>query len=405
MIGQPSKKSTRHALASIGSRWSSRCAILLAVALLGACDDADTANAYAPPPPPEVIVAHPAQRDVTTYITYTGVIEASATVELRARVQGFLQSVNFEPGQRVNAGDLLFVIDKREFQAAVESAEATIQSLKAQLLGAENDAKMARDLADQKAGPEIDAIIKAARRDSIAAEISRAEADLVEAKLNLEYCDITAPASGRITRNLVDPGNLVGRGEPTLLARIVQSSPCYVSVDVSESDVLAVRRELERTGELRSLEPGQIGPSEWRPCELALMDQDEFAIQGRVDYVEPELNAETGTLRVRARFENADETLLAGYFARVRFPMSSNAAILVPEAALLTDQQGRYAMVVNDDDEVDVRRVTIGDLDATMRVVAEGLDEDDRVIVLGTLKARPGSKVSPKMQEGEPDGR
>jgi RND family efflux transporter MFP subunit len=117
------------------------------------------------------------------------------------------------------------------------------------------------------------------------------------------------------------------------------------------------------------------------------------------------LNAETGTLRVRARFENADETLLAGYFARVRFPMSSNAAILVPEAALLTDQQGRYAMVVNDDDEVDVRRVTIGDLDATMRVVAEGLDEDDRVIVLGTLKARPGSKVSPKMQEGEPDGR
>jgi multidrug efflux pump subunit AcrA (membrane-fusion protein) len=119
VIGQPSKKSTRHALASIGSRWSSRCAILLAVALLGACDDADTANAYAPPPPPEVIVAHPAQRDVTTYITYTGVIEASATVELRARVQGFLQSVNFEPGQRVNAGDLLFVIDKREFQAAV----------------------------------------------------------------------------------------------------------------------------------------------------------------------------------------------------------------------------------------------------------------------------------------------
>lgn len=405
MIGQPSKSPTRRAPASIGSHWSSRCTLLLAIALLGGCEDNDGANAYAPPPPPEVIVAHPTQRDVTTYITYTGVVEASETVELRARVQGFLQSVNFEPGQRVNAGDLLFVIDKREYQAAVESAEASIQSLKAQLQGAENDAQMARDLADQKAGPEIDAIIKAAKRDSIAAEISRAEADLVEARLNLEYCDITAPLSGRITRNLVDPGNLVGRGEPTLLARIVQSSPCYVSLDVSESDVIAVRRELGDTGASGSQEPGQIAPGEWRPCELALMDQDEFAIQGRVDYVEPELNAETGTLRVRTRFENADEALLAGYFARVRFPMRSNAAMLVPEAALLTDQQGRYAMVVNDDDEVEVRRVTIGDLDGTMRVVTGGLQETDRVIVLGTLKARPGSKVSPKMQEGEPDGR
>ncbi len=368
-------------------------------ALNAGCSKGDDVNAYAPPPPPEVIVANPVERGVTTYLTYTGVIEASETVELRARVQGFLEKVNFQPGQRVKTGDLLFVIDKRQFVAEVDRAKAAVRALEAAYLGAENDAKMARELADQKAGPEIDAIIKGARRDSTKAEIARAEADLVQAELNLSYCDITTPMDGRVTRNLVDPGNLVGRGEPTLLARIVQSTPCYVPVDVSESDVRAVRRELERMGQLGKNEPGQIGPGQWRPCELALADETEFKVSGRVDYVEPEMNTETGTLRVRTRFENADEALLAGYFARLRFPMSTREAILVPEAALLTDQQGRYALVVNQKDEVEARRVRIGALDGTMRIVEDGLKGDDRVVVLGVLKARPGSKVTPRVQE------
>ncbi len=383
------------------------CALALLVAAWGGgggCDG-DKGNAYVPPDPPEVIVAAPVERDVTTYLTYTGAIEASETVELRARVQGFLEKVNFQPGQRVKKGNLLFVIDKRQFEAAVDQAQASVRSLQAALKGAENDAKMARELADQQAGPEIDAVIKAAKRDSIEADIARAEAQLVEANLNLEYCDITAPIDGRITRNLVDPGNLVGRGEPTLLAHIVQSTPCYVPVDVSEADVLAVRRELERTGELGKNEPGQMGPGQWRPCELARADQTEFKVPGRVDYVEPAISTETGTLRVRTRFENTDESLLAGYFARVRFPMSSRKALLVPEAALLADQQGRYAVVVNEKDEVEVRRVRIGALDGTMRVVEEGLDADDRVIVLGVLKARPGAKVTPKAQEIAAAGR
>lgn len=382
---------------------AARLLLAVAPALAGGCKE--EGNAYAPPAPPEVIVAPPVERDVTTYLTYTGTIEASETVELRARVQGFLEKVNFTPGQRVRKGDLLFVIDKRQFNAEVDQAKANIRSLEAALKGAENDAKMARELADQKAGPEIDAVIKAAKRDSIEAEIARANAQLVEATLNLEYCDVTAPIDGRITRNLVDPGNLVGRGEPTLLAHIVQATPAYVPVDVSESDVLAVRRELERAGELGRNEPGQIGPRQWRPCELALADQTEFATQGRVDYVEPRINTDTGTLRVRTRFENADEGLIAGYFARVRFPMSSQKAMLVPEAALLADQQGRYAVVVGAEDKVEVRRVRIGALDGTMRVIEEGLSPTDRVIVLGVLKARPGSKVTPKAQELAAAGR
>jgi RND family efflux transporter MFP subunit len=386
-------------------RWvfCSTMAILTAVlAWVSGCSKADESNAYAPPPPPDVIVATPVQRDVVTYLTFTGVVEASETVDLRARVQGFLTKVNFQPGQRVKQGDLLFEIDKSQYATAVDRAEATLEARKAALVGAENDARLARELANQKAGPEIDAIVKAAKRDTMKAEITAAEAELADAKLNLGYCEVTSPIDGRISKNLVDEGNLVGRGEPTLLAQIVQDSPAYVSIDANEADVLAVRRAREQSPEGLSGEPGQISPGQWRPSELSLADQSDFKYKGRVDYVAPQLSQETGTLRVRTRYENEDKTLIPGLFARVRFPMSSNKAMLVPEAALLTDQQGRYALVVNENEEVEVRRVRLGVLDGTMRVVEEGLTPTDRVIVLGVLKARPGSKVTPKAQEPAP---
>ncbi len=379
----------------------------LLLGVFTACDHKkeERSNTYAPPPPPEVVFARPVERDVVTYLTYTGTLEASETVELRARVQGFLEKIHFRPGQRVKKGDVLFEIDTRQYKAEVDRAAAAVQAQEAALVGAENDARLARELADQRAGPEIDAIIKAARRDVVKADILKAKAELAEAKLNLDYCTVTAPMDGRITRNLVDVGNLVGRGEPTLLATIVQATPAFVSLDVSESDVLAVRRETARDGDRSAAEPGQVSPGKWRPCELALADEAEFKTPGRVDYVDPQLNTQTGTLRIRTRFENTDESLLPGYFARVRFPMSSRRSLLVPEAALLSDQQGRFAMVVNSKDEVEQRRVRIGALDGPNRVVEEGLSGDDRVIVLGVLKARPGSKVTPRLQEPAPGGR
>jgi multidrug efflux system membrane fusion protein len=376
--------------------------LLLALAL-GACKEGDDSNTYVPPPPPEVIVANPVQREVTSFLAYTGVIEASETVELRARVQGFLESVNFQPGQRVKKGDVLFVIDKRQYIASVAQAKAAVSAQEAALLGAENDARLARELADQRAGPEIDAVIKAARRDVVAADLAKAKAELTEAELNLEYCEVVAPIDGRISENYVDIGNLVGRGETTLLAVIVQASPVYVSIDVSENDVLKVRRDQLSDRDVN--EPGQIAPGVWRPSELALADQADFSYPGRVDYVAPQLDRVSATLRVRTTYENKDESLLPGFFARVRFPMSSANAILVPESALLSDQLGRYAMVVNEKDEVEQRRVKIGVLDGMVRVVEEGLTPQDRVIVLGVLKARPGSKVTPKMQEPAAQGR
>ncbi len=336
---------------------------------------------------------------MTAYLNYTGVVEASETVDLRARVQGFLQEIRFKPGQRVKKGDVLFVIDQRQYQAEVNKAESIVRAQQAALIGAENDAKLARELADQRAGPEIDAIIKGARRDVIAAEVASAEAALAEARLNLEYCEVLSPIEGRISRNYVDVGNLVGRGEPTLLATIVQATPAFVPVNFNESDVLAARRDRVRNSSENRAEPGQVTEGEWRPSEVSLADETEFKIKGRVDYVDPRVNPETGTLYVRTRYENEDETLIPGLFVRVRFPMGTKKSLLVPEAALLRDQIGRFALVVNDEDEVEIRRIKLGVLEGPLRVVEEGLSTDDRVVVLGVLKARPGSKVTPKTQK------
>lgn len=370
-------------------------ALAAATAMIGGCGG--DKNEYVPPPPPEVVVSTPIERDVTTYLHYTGVVAASESVDLRARVQGFLEEIRFTPGQRVKQGDVLFVIDKRQFESAVANAEAAVASRLAALDGAENDARLARELADQRAGPEIDALIKAARRDAMRADVEGARAQLIEARLNLEFCEVASPIDGRIGRNLVDVGNLVGRGEPTLLAQIVQATPAFVYVDLNETDVLALRRERERSGV--AAEPGQVAPGQWRTCELSLADELAYDFHGRIDYVEPRLNPETGTLQIRARFENADEALVPGVFARLRFPIASKRSLLVPEAALLRDQQGRYALVVNAQSVVEARRVKIGAIDGDMRVVEEGLSPTDRIVTLGVLKARPGSQVAPKLQE------
>lgn len=380
--------------------------MIAATAFLSGCDGDKKKNEYVPPPPPDVVVANPIEREVTSYLAYTGIVEASESVELRARVSGFLQSVKFQAGQRVKKGDVLFEIDPRQYQIAVDSAAADVKSEEAALVGAENDAKLARELADQRAGPEIDAIIKAARRDAIQAKLLAAKAVLEGAKLNLEYCTVVAPIDGRISKNMVDIGNLVGRSDPTLLATIVQASPAFVTVDVSESDVLDVARKAQ-AGRTRdpALEPGQIAPGKWRPCELGLRGDKEFPFKGRVDFVDPRMSEQTGTLSVRTRFDNPDEILVPGMFTSVRFAMETKDSTLVPEAALLSDQQGRFAMVVNDKDEVEVRRVEIGELEGSMRVVEGGLSTDDRVIVLGVLKARPGAKVTPKVQAPPPESK
>src|SRR5438477_6484284 len=263
-------------------------------------------NAFAPPPPPEVTVAKPIQKSITQYLEYTGTTEPYESVDLRARVAGFLEQFNFKPGARVKKGDLLFVIDKRTYQAAVDRAQAQVASDEAAFKAAESDARIAEELFAQRAGSEIDKITKAGKRDSAKAAIEASKAALDSAKLDLEFCEVRAPIDGRITKNYVDVGNLVGPsggsaggsvlspgsalgagtsgggggagggGGGTILATLVSSKPMYVSVDSSESDLLAVRRS--RIAADPTLEPGQMQGGQWRPVDLALADETEFHI-------------------------------------------------------------------------------------------------------------------------------
>lgn len=376
-------------------RAAARVLAPLALAFLTACKP--KTNTFAPPPPPEITVAHPVSRPVTRYFESTGSTEAFQSVELRARVAGFLEKVLFKPGAAVKKGDLLFVIDKRTYQASVDRAQAQVLADEAAYKAAESDARIAEELFAQRAGSEIDKINKIGRRDSAKAAIEASKATLNAAKLELEFCDVYAPIDGRITKNLVDVGNLVGAsGQSTVLASIVSADPIYVSIDASEADLLTVRRA--RMASAPGAEPGQVAPGQWRPVDLATADSDEFNVHGVIDYVDPSLNPQTGTIRIRTRFDNANGALLPGLFVRLRIFQDTAEALLAPDIALLADQNGRYALVVNDKDVVEVRRVKIGSLDGPMRVVTDGLAPTDRIVVNGVQQARPGLTVKPTLK-------
>lgn len=349
-------------------------------------------NAFVAPPPPEVTIAQPVRKPVTRYLEYTGTTEPYEQVELRARVPGFLEQVNFKPGAAVRKGDLLFVIDPRVFEADAQRAEADLAAHEATLRLAELTLARVTEAAKSAAASQQEVDAAVAESDHAKAEADLARADLATARLNIEFTQVRSPIDGRITKNFVDVGNLVGSGgNATVLATIVSSKPLYVSVDCSESDLLAVRRA--RMTHEPGAEPGQIAPGEWRPVDLAIGDSAEFDVHGHIDYVDPALNPETGTIRVRARFDNADTLLLPGLFARVRILLDEQEPLLVPDIALMTDQTGRFALVVNDQNVVELRRVTIGALDGTLRVVQSGLVESDKVIINGLQRVRPGVTV------------
>lgn len=358
-------------------------------------------NAFAPPPPPEVTVAHPIRKPVTRYLEYTGTTEPFEVVELRARVTGFLDKINFKPGAAVKKGDLLFVIDPRVYETQVKQAEADLAARNAALRLAELTLQRLTDAAKSAAISPLEMDKAVADRDQAKAQVELAQAALATARLNVEFTQVRAPIDGRITKNLVDVGNLVGAsGQSTVLATVVSASPLYVSVDASESDVMTVRRV--RMVQSPGTEPGQVAPGEWRPVDIATSDSDEFNVHGHIDYVDPGLNPQTGTIRVRARFENENNVLLPGLFVRLRILLDTSDAMLVPDIALLSDQNGRYALVVTDKDLVELRRVKIGTLDGSLRVVLEGLSATDRVVVNGLQRARPGIPVKPTLKEIEP---
>ncbi len=359
--------------------------LLLSVAVaLGAC----RRNTYAPPPPPEVTVTQPVEREVTTYSEFTGHTVAVQAIDIRARVQGFLQSINFAPGSDVKQGDLLFVIEPALYEARVQQAEADLANAEAASQAAESQLAITRAIFERAAGSKTELVQRTQARDQAHAAVDQARATLAAAKLDLSYTHIYAPISGRIDRNLVDVGNLVGAGQATLLASIVQQQPIYAYFDASERDLLRYRA-LRRRGETAAAE------GERNKAYLGLVTEDGFPHVGEVDYASNRVDPETGTIELRAIFPNPDGVLLPGLFVRVRLPFTRGPAMLIPDVAVAADQGGRYVLVVGANDTVEQRRVKLGTVVDQMRIVDGGLHGGDWVVVNGIQRARPGSVVKP----------
>jgi len=366
-------------------------ALALGVALGPACGGG---NVYAPPPPPEVTVAHPTLRDVTLYAEFTGHTVAVETTEIRARVQGNLQRVLFTPGSEVKQGDLLFVIEPTLYQAQVAQSKADVQGRQAQLGAAEEQLAITREIFRKAAGSRTDLVTKTQARDLAAAELERAKANLIAAELSLSYTHIYAPFTGLIDRNLVDVGNLVGSGEATKLATMVRYQPIYAYFTMSERDLLQYRDSQRGIGAAEEQQGGT--------AQLALATDSGFPHLGEVDYESNRVDPDTGTIELRAVFPNSERRIVPGMFARVRLPMSHGPAILVPESAVAADQGGPYLLTVNDANVVEYHRVRVGALiEGVEHVIEDGVAPEQRVIVNGLQRARPGAAVKPVAEGAE----
>jgi multidrug efflux system membrane fusion protein len=368
--------------------------ITLLLLFLHGCNKAETPNA-APatqppvPPPAKVKIAQPLSQQVTDWDEYTGRIEAVNTVDVRARASGYLEKVNFTAGAKVNQGDLLFVIDPRPFKAKLNYAVAELEKAKTEQELAKKDLARAENLFKVKAiaAEEFDARQKAVKETTAA--IKSAQAQVETAKLNLQFTEVRAPISGRISRELITAGNSVNGGdmEATKLATIVSINPVYVSVDVDERAILNYRRAAQKQG----------GKLEGKTVELALADEPGFPHQGKLDYVAPTENPTTGTMTVRGVFKNDDELLSPGFFARLR--IRGNApyqALLLPDRAIATDMADRFVWVMDKNRKVSQRKVITGKKIDELRVISQGLQAGEWVVIEGGLKLKPDSEILPE---------
>jgi RND family efflux transporter MFP subunit len=374
--------------------------ILSSLWLFVACEQQ---NKYVEPPPPKVTVAKPLQKTVVNYLEFTGNTQAIEQVDVRARVAGFLQSKHFTPGTEVAEGDLLFVIDPREYQAEVKAAQAELGSAEAQLKRADIELGRAKRLYKQKAGSEAEVVKWQGESEIAKAAVTRAKAKLDRARLELSYTKVTAPLAGRISRNLVDVGNLVGEGEATLLTRITKYDPMHVYFNLNERDLLMVMAMYRQRVIDKGLDPSTESDARTEiPLYLGLANEEGHPHKGIADFAESSVDPETGTLQLRGVFPNPGKApvLVPGLFARIQMPIDKqDDALLVSERALGADQGGRYLLVVNEESVVEKRPILLGRLADGLRVISEGLQPGELVIVNGLQRARPGGKVEPERIE------
>jgi RND family efflux transporter MFP subunit len=367
-------------------------AAALALLLLAGCEQ----NTFVPPPPPKVDVALPVQRPITRYLEATGNTAPIKTVDLVARVQGFLQSIDYKDGDFVKEGAPLFTIEPETYQLKLDQAKAAEAGSQASLKQAEADYRRQADLVARQAVSQATLDTSTSNRDNAQANLQQAQVNTRIAEVNFGYTKVTAPFDGIVSAHLVSVGELVGAASPTQLATIVALDPIYVNFNVNEQDVLRIRAQAARKGltsaDLKSL-----------PIEVGLQTETGYPHQGKLDYASPTINQSTGTLAVRGVVPNPDRVLLPGYFVRVRVPFNQQqSAQLVPDTALGSDQGGRYVLVVSGENVVEQRKVETGPLDGDLRVIDSGLKPDDRVVTAGLLRAVPGQKVDPQLQKIEP---
>ncbi len=344
----------------------------------------------APPPPPSVTVAQPVQKIVTDYLELTGNTQAIYTVQLVARVAGYLEKILFQDGQMVKKGDLLFLIQQNTYQDALRQTEAQILLQKAQLEYAEKQYIRYSDLLQQKATSHENVDNWRNQRDSARANLKAAEAARDLAKLNLDYTEVTAPFDGRIDRRLVDAGNLVGSSGNTVLAELNQINPIYVYFNISDGDLARLMEEAHWL-------PGQVRKVEWAVF-AGLLNENGYPQRGQLDFASISLTPTTGTLLMRGVFPNPDGKIMPGLYARVRVPVKKGPAFLVPQEAIGYDQRGSYVLIVNDQNVVQRVSVKTGTTVGSLQVIGEGLSGKEWVVIKGIQKAVPGAKVTPEKQ-------
>lgn len=362
--------------------------LILAAALAAAGCDKHPAAA-GPPPAPSVTVAKPIPKVVAEWDEYTGRFTAVETVEVRARVSGFIDSVNFKEGQIVKKDDLLFIIDRRPYQIAVEQAKADVDRARAKLELASLDVQRAAPLIQNQTVTvrEFDTR-KATERDA-SAQVAAAEAVLAQAELNLAWTEVRAPIAGRISDKRVDAGNLITGGQTgaTLLTVIVSTDPIHFVFDGAETDFLHYLR-LASQGVRASSRDVQ------NPVSVRLADETEYKHYGRMDFVDNVINTKTGTIRGRAIFDNKDGLLTPGNFGRLRLFGGEREALLVPDSAIVSDQSRKIVFVAANDGMVSSKQVELGPLVEGLRLIRTGISKDDRVVIEGLQRARPGQKVT-----------
>ena len=346
-----------------------------------------------PPPakPAKVVVSPAVTREVTDYEEFTGHTKATAAIEVRARVTGYLQQANFKEGAEVKKGDVLFEIDPRIYQAEVERAEANVGQAEARVKRLTSEYQRAGELRARRSLSVEEYEKIAGDKAEAEAAVKSAEAARDLARLNLDFTKVTAPLAGRVGDTRVDPGNLV-KADDTILTTLVSSDPIHAYFDVDERTHLRVRRLIE-AGKVQS---ARVVP---RPVLLSLADEDDYTHVGVIDFIDNQIEATTGTLRVRAVFPNPKGVLTPGLFVRIRLPIGvPHQSVIVPERALGSDQGQKYVYVVDDKNEVNYRKIKVGALNKGYRVVEDGLKEGEKVIVSGLQRVRPRAEVDAKVE-------